>query len=36
VTFKARVENLFDEPYAQVDGYPQLGIGAYAGIEVQF
>lgn len=36
VTIKARVENLFDEDYAQVDGYPQLGIGAYAGIEVKF
>ena len=36
VTIKARVENLFDEDYAQVDGYPQLGLGAYAGIEVKF
>jgi vitamin B12 transporter len=33
---KARVENVFDEAYAQVDGYPQLGIGAYAGVEVKF
>lgn len=36
VTLKARVENLFDEDYAQVDGYPQLGLGAFAGIEVKF
>jgi vitamin B12 transporter len=36
VTLKARVENLFDEDYAQVDGYPQLGLGAYAGVEVKF
>jgi vitamin B12 transporter len=36
VTLKARVENLFDEQYAQVDGYPQLGLGAYAGVEIKF
>ena len=36
VTLKARVENLLDEDYAQVDGYPQLGLGAYAGIEMKF
>jgi vitamin B12 transporter len=36
VSIKARVENLFNEDYAQVDGYPQLGLGAYAGVEVKF
>ncbi len=36
VALKARIENLFDEDYAQVNGYPQLGLGAYAGIEVKF
>ncbi len=33
---KARVENLLDEAYEQVHGYPQLGIGAYAGLEWKF
>ncbi len=36
VTVKARVENLLDEDYAQVNGYPQLGLGAFAGVEVKF
>ncbi len=36
VTIKARVENLLDESYEQVHGYPQLGLGAFAGVEVKF
>jgi len=36
VTIKARIENLFDQDYAQVNGYPQLGLGAFAGLEVKF
>jgi vitamin B12 transporter len=33
---KARVENLLDEAYAEVHGYPQLGLGAFAGVEWKF
>lgn len=33
---KARVENLFDEKYEQVNGYPQPGLGAFAGVEWKF
>ncbi len=33
---KARVENLLDENYEEVHGYPQLGVGAYAGVEWKF
>ena len=33
VTVKARIENLLDEKYEQVNGYPQLGIGAFASVE---
>jgi vitamin B12 transporter len=36
VAVKARVENLLNEKYEQVNGYPQLGRGAFAGIEVKF
>ncbi|AOS43118.1 Vitamin B12 transporter BtuB precursor [Lacunisphaera limnophila] len=36
VTLKARVENLLDEKYDQVHGYPQPGLGAYAGVEWKF
>lgn len=36
VTLKARVENLLDEAYEQVHGYPQLGLGAFAGVEWKF
>ncbi len=36
VALKARVENLLDEKYEQVHGYPQLGLGAFAGVEVKF
>lgn len=30
---KARLENLLDEKYEEVNGYPGLGFGAFAGIE---
>jgi vitamin B12 transporter len=33
---KARVENLLDEKYEEVNGYPQTGFGAYAGVEWKF
>jgi len=36
MALKARVENLLDEHYEQVQGYPQLGFGAFAGVEVKF
>lgn len=36
VTLKARVENLFDEPYEQVHGYPQLGLGGFGSVEWKF
>ncbi len=36
VTIKARIENLLNEHYEQVHGYPQLGIGAFAGVEWRF
>jgi vitamin B12 transporter len=36
VTLKARIENLLDETYEEVNGYPQLGLGAFANVEVKF
>ena len=33
---KARIENLLDERYEAVHGYPQLGRGAFAGVEWKF
>ncbi|HEY0966452.1 MAG TPA: TonB-dependent receptor [Opitutaceae bacterium] len=36
LSVKARVENLFDEVYEQVHGYPQPGTGAYTGVEWSF
>jgi vitamin B12 transporter len=36
VTLKARVENLLNEKYEQVNGYPQPGIGFFAGVEMKF
>jgi vitamin B12 transporter len=35
MTLKARVENLLDEKYEEVNGYPQLGRGAFISIEVK-
>jgi len=31
-----RIENLFDEEYEEVDGYPALGIGAFGGLRYSF
>ena len=36
VTFKFRLENLLDENYEEVNGYPALGFGAFAGAEWKF
>ncbi len=36
VAIKARLENLLDEKYEQVHGYPMLGFGAFAGAELKF
>lgn len=36
LTLKARVENLLDERYEEVHGYPQPGVGAYVGAEWKF
>ncbi|MBI4623396.1 MAG: TonB-dependent receptor [Verrucomicrobia bacterium] len=35
-TLKARVENLLGEKYEEVNGYPALGAGAFAGAEWRF
>lgn len=36
LTLKARVENLLDEQYEEVHGYPQPGAGAFAAAEWRF
>jgi vitamin B12 transporter len=36
VTIKARIENLLDEKYEEVNGYPQTGLGAFGGLEWKF
>lgn len=36
LTLTARVENLFDEEYAVVNGFPSLGIGGFAGAQWRF
>jgi len=36
LTIKARVENALDEHYEEVNGYPALGLGAYAGVTWKF
>ena len=33
---KARLENLLNEKYEEVNGYPQLGFGVFAGVEWKF
>ena len=33
---KVRLENLLDKKYEQVNGYPQLGFGAFTGVEWKF
>ena len=36
LTVKARVENLLNEQYEEVNGFPALGVGAYAGVAWKF
>lgn len=36
VAFKARLENLLNERYEEVNGYPALGFGAFGGVEVKW
>ncbi|MBI3885297.1 MAG: TonB-dependent receptor [Opitutae bacterium] len=36
VAFKARVENLLNQKYEEVNGFPALGFGAFAGVEVKW
>jgi vitamin B12 transporter len=36
ITVKARIENLLNEKYEQVNGYPQPGFGAFGGVEYKF
>jgi vitamin B12 transporter len=36
LTVKARIENLLDKHYEEVNGYPALGARAFAGIEARF
>ena len=36
LTFTARIENLFDESYEQVHGYPQPGVGVFGGVRWKF
>lgn len=36
LTLKARLENALDESYEPVNGYPALGLGAFAGVEWKF
>lgn len=36
LTFKARAENLLDETYEPVNGYPATGVGVYGSVEWRF
>ena len=36
LALKARVENLLDERYEEVNGYPALGVAAFGGVEWRF
>jgi vitamin B12 transporter len=36
LAFRARIENALDEDYEEVNGYPALGVGAFAGVEWKF
>jgi vitamin B12 transporter len=36
LALKARIENLLDEQYEEVNGYPALGSGAFGGVEWKF
>jgi vitamin B12 transporter len=36
LALKVRVENLLDERYEEVNGYPALGVGGFTGVEYRF
>ena len=36
VTLKMRMENIFNKKYEEVNGYPQLGLGFFGGLEIKF
>jgi vitamin B12 transporter len=36
LALRARIENALDEDYEEVNGYPALGVGGYAGVEWKF
>jgi vitamin B12 transporter len=36
LTLKVRLENIFNEKYEEVNGYPQLGFGLFGGVELKF
>jgi vitamin B12 transporter len=36
LALKARLENLLDERYEEVNGYPALGFGGFGGVEWRF
>jgi len=36
LTLKLRFENLLNEKYEEVNGYPALGFGAFGGVEWKF
>ena len=36
LALKARIENALDKKYEEVNGYPALGFGAFAGAELKF
>jgi vitamin B12 transporter len=36
LALKARIENLLDRRYEEVNGYPALGLGAFGGVEWRF
>lgn len=36
LSLTARIENLFDESYEQVHGYPQPGVGVFGGVQWKF
>ena len=36
VAINGRIENLFDQKYSEVDGFPARGIGAFTGVTIQW
>ena len=36
LALKVRLENLLNEKYEEVNGYPALGFGAFGGVEWKF